>query len=79
MKHKLAGKFLKYKEENSDRSWDAGRIYKVAEDGTTNFSGYYTHRCAATTLEAYLSRFEEVTEEEYNKQEGISYIPLIFN
>ena len=75
----LAGKYLKYKQTAHDPSWEKGTIYKVYDNGEVDFGPSFNYRCSATILIQYLSEFEEVTEKEYNIQEGIIYGPLIFN
>lgn len=76
---RLAGRYLKYKQNAGDPSWEHGVIYKGAEDDTMPFRSRYKNRCSAENVIAYSQWFNEVSEEEYNIQEGISYIPLIFN
>lgn len=82
-------KYLRYKEGNIDASWCNGKIYEVEEDGSTYFEDGY--RCHPETLKTCLSRFDEVTEEEFFRQEegkfmvplpnkiNQVYIPQIFN
>lgn len=73
-KESIIGKYYKYK--GPDGSWKRGDIYLVAKDGTIPFDIIrYQHRCDSQLTYSYIIEkeyFEPATEEEYNRQEGIS-------
>lgn len=73
----LGDRYWRYKTK-ADSSWEVGKIYKSLPDGKIYFKS--GDLCEAYLFKSCLEKdfFDEVTESDYNQQEGINSEPIIF-